>query len=80
MASNITNANIDADFPIAGQDNDSQGFRDNFSEIKTGLGTAATEITSLQTTTATSRTPSGPRMPERSRPTSRRISRASRKA
>ena len=52
MASNITNANIDADFPIAGQDNDSQGFRDNFSQIKTGLGTAATEITSLQSTTA----------------------------
>jgi hypothetical protein len=52
MASNITNANIEDDFPVAGQDNDSQGFRDNFSEIKTGLGTAATEITSLQSTTA----------------------------
>ena len=38
MASNITNANIEDDFPVAGQDNDSQGFRDNFTNIKTIFG------------------------------------------
>jgi hypothetical protein len=48
MASSITTTNIDATFPVAGQDNDSQGFRDNFSQIKTQLSTASTEITSLQ--------------------------------
>ena len=34
MASNIDNTSIDATYPIAGQDNDSQGFRNNFSTIK----------------------------------------------
>ena len=34
MASNITYTTIDEQFPVAGQDNDSQGFRDNFSIIK----------------------------------------------
>ena len=34
MASNIVPGNIDATFPKAGQDNSSQGFRDNFNEIK----------------------------------------------
>jgi len=48
MASSISTANIDATFPVAGQDNDSQGFRDNFSQIKTQFTTAASEITSLQ--------------------------------
>lgn len=48
MASSISVANIDATYPVAGQDNDSQGFRDNFSQIKTQLTTASTEITSLQ--------------------------------
>jgi len=48
MASSISVANIDATYPVAGQDNDSQGFRDNFSQIKTQLTTAGTEITSLQ--------------------------------
>lgn len=45
----IVYQNIDEEFPIAGQDNDSQGFRDNFSEIKTGLQTAKTELTDLLT-------------------------------
>lgn len=49
--SNINAADIDALFPVAGQDNDSQGFRDNFDLIKTGLATAKTEITTLETTT-----------------------------
>jgi hypothetical protein len=52
MASNINSADIDALYPIAGQDNDSQGFRDNFSTIKNSLSTAATEITALQNKTA----------------------------
>lgn len=48
MASNIISSSIDETFPVAGQDNNSQGFRDNFSAIKAGLATAASEITDLQ--------------------------------
>ena len=48
MASNIVPGNIDGAYPKAGQDNSSQGFRDNFTEIKTNFTTAATEITALQ--------------------------------
>jgi hypothetical protein len=44
----INFGSIDATYPVAGQDNNSQGFRDNFSSIRTGLGQASTEITSLQ--------------------------------
>ena len=43
---------IDAAYPVAGVDNDTQGFRDNFQIIKTGLATATSEITTLQSTTA----------------------------
>ena len=52
MTTTITVTNIDATFPVAGQDNDSQGFRDNFSQIKTQLTTAGTEITAIQTNQA----------------------------
>lgn len=52
MASNIISDTIDAAYPIAGVDNDTQGFRDNFQIIKTGLATATSEITTLQSTTA----------------------------
>jgi len=52
MASNINSMGIDEFFPIAGQDNDSQGFRDNFNIIKNSLSTAKTEITSLQDNSA----------------------------
>jgi len=52
MASNITTSSIDELFPVAGEDNDSQGFRDNFRIIKDGLATAADEITTLQSDTA----------------------------
>ena len=52
MASNINAADIDELYPVAGVDNDSQGFRDNFNLIKNGLATAKTEITTLQDTTA----------------------------
>lgn len=50
--SNINAADINELYPVAGQDNDSQGFRDNFDLIKTALTTAKTEITALETTTA----------------------------
>ena len=49
MTSQITYANIDEQYPVAGQDNDSQGFRDNFNSIKSALATASSEITTLQT-------------------------------
>jgi hypothetical protein len=52
MTSAITTTNIDETYPIAGVDNNSQGFRDNFTNIKTGLSTAKSEITDLQTNTA----------------------------
>lgn len=51
MTSNITSfsQNIDTNFPVQGQDNPSQGFRDNFAQISLALDTAANEITDLQT-------------------------------
>jgi len=51
MASEINSADINEAYPVAGQDNDSQGFRDNFKLIKNGLATASSEITDLQTNT-----------------------------
>lgn len=51
-ASLINFSAIDATYPVAGQDNNSQGFRDNFGTIKTGLGQASTEITALQNNAA----------------------------
>jgi hypothetical protein len=48
MASNINPQNIDGAYPVAGQDNDSQGFRDNFTNTKTNFTFAAAEITDLQ--------------------------------
>lgn len=52
MTSQIVFNTLDEEYPVAGEDNDTQGFRDNFSIIKTALGTAQTEITSLQNNTA----------------------------
>ena len=46
--SNITYSTINENFPVAGQDNDTQVFRDNFDSIKTGLRVANEEITDLQ--------------------------------
>jgi hypothetical protein len=46
MSSNI-NPIIDISYPIAGVDNNSQGFRDNFTSIHTSLVTAKAEITEL---------------------------------
>lgn len=48
MASNINPNNINGNYPVAGQDNDSQGFRDNFTNISNNFSFAATEITALQ--------------------------------
>lgn len=48
MASNINPTNIDGNYPIAGQDNDSQGFRDNFTNIKTNISYAKIELEDLQ--------------------------------
>ena len=50
--SNINNNIINENFPIAGQDNDTQVFRDNFSAIKDNFGFAKTEIEDLQDNTA----------------------------
>jgi hypothetical protein len=52
MASNITADTIDSAFPVAGQDNNSQGFRDNFTLIKNSLVAAKSEIETLQDDTA----------------------------
>ena len=49
MASKIVPGNIDGTFPKAGQDNSSQGFRDNFSAINTNFTEAKSEIEALQT-------------------------------
>jgi len=48
MASNINPNNINGNYPVAGQDNDSQGFRDNFTNISNNFSYAVTEITDLQ--------------------------------
>ena len=52
MASNINPANVDGTYPKAGQDNSSQGFRDNFSAIKDNFTEAKTEIEDLQSNKA----------------------------
>ena len=52
MASNIVPGNVDGTYPKAGQDNSSQGFRDNFSAIKNNFTEAVTEIEALQTNKA----------------------------
>ena len=48
MTSSINPNNIDGTYPVAGQDNNSQGFRDNFTNTKTNFQFAADEITELQ--------------------------------
>jgi hypothetical protein len=49
MTSAINPSTISTTFPVAGQDNDSQGFRSNFAAIQTNFTTAENEITALQT-------------------------------
>ena len=48
MASNIDPTIIDGDYPIAGKDQPSQGFRTNFTGIEENFTAAASEITELQ--------------------------------
>jgi len=48
MTSAINPNDIDGAYPVAGQDNDSQGFRDNFTNTATNFQYAADEITDLQ--------------------------------
>lgn len=52
MASAITPSSINATYPVAGVDNDSQGFRDNFSAIRSNFTLAKSEIEELQSGTA----------------------------
>jgi hypothetical protein len=46
--SQINTNGINVNYPVPGENNSSQGFRDNFGQIKTNLNTTATEITDLQ--------------------------------
>ena len=48
MLSNINTTIIDTTYPIAGQDNDSQGFRDNFSNTNSNFISAKSEIEDIQ--------------------------------
>jgi hypothetical protein len=43
MTSQINTSQIDETYPKAGQDNNSQGFRDNFTYIKDSLVVAASD-------------------------------------
>jgi hypothetical protein len=56
MSSQITatSALINTAYPIAGQSNDTQGFRNNFTYIQLALTTASNEITNLQNSLSTS--------------------------
>ena len=49
--SNINYVSINENFPVAGQDNDTQVFRDNFDTIKTSLRYAKEELEVLQDST-----------------------------
>jgi len=46
--SDINTSGIDVNYPIPGQNNNSQGFRTNFASIKNNLDLASTEISDLQ--------------------------------
>ena len=48
MTSQINTNGIDANYPVPGTNNSSQGFRDNFAQIRGQFNTAANEITDLQ--------------------------------
>jgi hypothetical protein len=48
MTSSINPANINGSYPVAGVDNDSQGFRDNFTNTKNNLTITKAEIEDLQ--------------------------------
>ena len=48
MASNINTTTIKTAYPVAGQDNDSQGFRDNFTNTNSNFTEAKAEIEDIQ--------------------------------
>ena len=48
MTSQINPQDINGNYPVAGQPNNTQGFRDNFTNIQTNFGYASNEITELQ--------------------------------
>ena len=48
MASNINTTTINTAYPVAGQDNDSQGFRDNFSNTNSNFIEAKSELEDIQ--------------------------------
>lgn len=48
MTSQVNPNNIDGTYPVAGQDNDSQGFRDNFTNIRNNFTFTKAEIEDLQ--------------------------------
>lgn len=48
MTSLVNPNNIDGTFPVAGQDNNSQGFRDNFTNIKNNFTFLKSEVEDLQ--------------------------------
>ena len=48
--STINTNGLNVNYPVPGENNSTQGFRDNFASIKTNLDTAGTEITDLQNT------------------------------
>jgi len=52
MSSTVTNysQNINVAYPIPGVDNDTQGFRDNFTNIKNALAVAGSELSELMLT------------------------------
>jgi hypothetical protein len=52
MTSLINPNNIDTSYPVAGQDNSTQGFRTNFTNIKQNFQYAEDEINALQTNSA----------------------------
>ena len=54
MSSTVTNYsnNINSLYPVPGVDNDTQGFRDNFSNIKNALQAAAQELSYLDLNTS----------------------------
>ena len=48
MTSQVNPNNIDGTYPVAGQDNDSQGFRDNFTNIRNNFTFIKAEIEDIQ--------------------------------
>ena len=49
-SNNINTGGIDPLYPVAGSDNDSQGFRDNFKQIQDALNASKTAIATLEGT------------------------------